>query len=240
MARRGRLIAVEGRSAAGKTTLVRAAASDLGWHPLPEALDRLDPPPSLEFASPRELLSLERTLLAEETHRYREARAICAQGRTVLADTGFLGPLTYTQGLVEIGRAPESVGRAVERSVRSLVRRGRLGLPDLTVYLETTARERRRHARSDPGRHPEAIAPRHEAVGAVEQRFFEELFPNALPDRFRTMFARSGPPGPVRTLRALVAEADPAPASRAEGLALLSLALGPPPPRRRPAGGPNR
>jgi hypothetical protein len=240
VARRGRLIAIEGRSAAGKTTLVRAAASKLGWEPLAEAFDRLDPAPSLEFVSPRELLLLEGTLLSEEVHRYREARALCAQGRTVLADTGFLGPLTYTLGLVTLGRAPASVGRAMERSTTSLVRRGALGLPDLSVYLDTTARERARHARADAGRHPAALSGRHEAVGAVEQRYFEELFPMALPDRFRSLRARSGPPGPVPTLRALVTDADPAPASKTEGLALLSLLRLPTPDGRRKNGGPNR
>ena len=240
MARRGRLIAIEGRSAAGKTTLVRAAAAKLGWQPLAEAFDRLDPAPSLEYDSARELLRLEGALLSEEVRRYREARGLCAQGRTVFADTGFLGPLMYTYGLVALGRAPASVGRAVERSTRSLVRRGALGLPDLTVYLETTARERARHARADTSRHPAVLAGRHEAVGSVEQRFFEELFPMALPDRFRSLRARAGPPGPVLTLRALVAEADPVPASKIEALALVSLLRLPAQDGRRPNGGPNR
>jgi hypothetical protein len=234
------LVAIEGRSAAGKTTLVRAAASKLGWEPLAEAFDRLDPAPSLEFGSPRELLRLEGTLLSEEARRFREARNLCAQGRTVLADTGFLGPLTYTLGIVTLGRAPESVARTIERSTWSLVRRGALGIPDLTVYLETTARERAGHARADAERHPAALAGRHEAVGAVEQRYFEELFPMALPDRFRSLRARSGPPGPAPTLRALVTEADPAPASRTEALALLSLLRLPTPDGRRRNRGPNR
>jgi hypothetical protein len=240
MSRRGRLIAIEGRSAAGKTTLVRAAVEEFDWQPLWEAFDRLDPTPSLEYASPHELLLLERSLIAEEVRRYREARGLCAQGRTVLADTGFLGPLTYTRGLVALARAPGSVGRAIERSTRSLVRRGALGIPDLTVYLETTARERARHARADSARHPVGLIPRHEAVGAVEERYFDELFPTALPDRFRILRARSGPPGPVATLRALVADADPTPASRTEGLALLSLLRLPPRGKRRTEVGPNR
>ncbi|MGA8091020.1 MAG: hypothetical protein WB984_00755 [Thermoplasmata archaeon] len=239
MARRGRLIAVEGRSAAGKTTLVRAAARKLGWQPLEEAFDRLDPAPSLEYRSPRELLLLEGTLLAEESRRYREARRLCARGRTVLADTGFLGPLMYTRGLVDLGRAPASVGRTVERSARSLVRRRALGLPDLTVYLETTPSERARRARADPNRHPSILFRRHEAVGGVERRYFEEEFPAARPDRFRTLRARSKPLALVPALRALVEAADPPPASRADALALVSLLRLPAPDGRRKNGGPN-
>ena len=106
---RGRLVALEGGSASGKSTLVTAAARTFGWRPLAEAFDRLDPAPSLDFDSPRELLRLEATLLAEEVRRYHEARRLTERGATVLADTGFLGPLTYTLGLVERGRAPASV-----------------------------------------------------------------------------------------------------------------------------------
>jgi thymidylate kinase len=240
MPRRGRLIAIEGRSAAGKTTLVRAAASQLRWQPLAEAFDRLDPAPSLEFASPRELLLLEGTLLAEEVRRYREAREMCVRGDTVLVDTGFFGPLLYTRGLVELGRAPESAGRAVLRSTLSLLRRGALRMPDLTIYLETTASARVSHLRADTLHHPFGLARRHEAVGAVEQRFFEEAFPAVLPDRFRTLPSRPGPLGLVPTLKALVADAEPTPASRAEGIALLSLFSLPVREGRRPDGGPNR
>lgn len=237
---RGRLIAIEGRSASGKTTLVRAAARKLGWQPLAEAFDRLDPAPSLAYGSSRELLLLEGTLLAEEVRRYQEARRACARGVTVLADTGFLGPVTYTRGLVDLGRAPASVWRNVVRSARSLLRRRALGIPDLTIYLETTASERARRARADPGHHPAAFLPRHEAVGEVERAYFERLFPGALPGRFATLRGRANPLSLVPSLRALVGERDPTPASRADGLALLSL-LRPSAGRgRRRNAGPNR
>jgi thymidylate kinase len=223
MTERGRLIAIEGGSAAGKTTLVRAAEQELGWRPLAEAVDRLDPAPSLVFGSPRELLRLEETLLAEEIRRYREARRACARGVTVLADTGFLGPVTYVRGLVALRREPPSVYRSVERRARSLLQRGDLGIPDLTVYLATTTRERARRARADRDHHPRPEFARHEAVGAVERTYFEELFPAALPERFCTLRGRRGALPLARSLPALGPQLPTAPATRAEGLVLLSL-----------------
>ena len=240
MAARGRLVAIEGASASGKTTLVRTAARLLGWHPLPEAFDRLDPAPTLEFGSPAELLRLEGTLLAEESCRYREARTLCRRGRTVLADTGFLGPLTYTCGLVEVGRAPASVGRVIGQATRSLLRKGTLGIPDLTIYLHTSASERAQRARSGAQGHPAALFTRHEAVGRVERRYFEEVFPAALPDRFRKLRGRAGPAGLARELAQIVGAAAPSPASRAEGLAVASLLELPARAGRRAKVGPNR
>jgi len=223
MGRHGRLIALEGRSASGKTTLVQAAARSLGWVPLAEAFDRLDPAPSLEFRSVAELLRIEGTLLAEESRRYHEARELCSRGRTVLADTGFLGPVTYTFGLVDLGVVPASVRSPIERSARSLVRRGHLGIPDLTVYLDTTVRERGRRAQADPVHHPSALVRRHEAVGAFEQRYFANAFPVSMPGRFESLRARSVPRSLVKELRGLVEERAPLPASRSEALSLLAL-----------------
>lgn len=240
MAARGRLIAVEGRSAAGKTTLVRAAARRFGWEPLAEAFDRLEPVPSLEFDSPHELLVLEQRLLAEEADRYREARQLCLRGRTVLADTWFFGPVTYSWGLVALGRAPASVGRTVERWARSLAERRSLGLPDLTVVLETTAEERARRSQRDPHRHPTALRARHEAVGKVEREFFEKVFATALPHRFRTMRGRARPADLVRTLGGVVNDADPRPTTRSDGLALLSRGAAYSIEGRRRNPGPNR
>ena len=240
MAGRGPLVAIEGRSGSGKTTLVRAAARRLGWQPLPEVFDRLDPAPSLEYASSRELLLLEGSLLAEESRRFREARRACAQGRTVLADTGFLGPVTYTRGLVELGSAPESVLRTLERSARSLLNRGSLGIPDLTVYLDTTPAERARRVRADLEHHPAALVARHEAVGDLEQEYFESLAPAAIPRRFRSLRAGALPGSLVPSLRALVAKVDPTPASRADGRMFLSLLRPPARSGRRANFGPNR
>ena len=230
MVRRGLLLALEGASGSGKTTLVRAATRALGWQPLPEAYDRLDPAPSLAFASSRELRLLEGTLLSEETRRFRAAVRACSAGRTVLADTGFFGPLTYTWGLVRLGRAPAAVGRSLSRSARSLAREGALGLPDLTVYLRTTTAERRRRARADARHHPAPLLSRHEAVGRFERRYFTELFPSALPGRFLELRADAAPATLVGRLRAIVEAADGVPASRADALAVLARL---PPSRRR-------
>ena len=229
MARRGRLIAIEGASGSGKTTLVQAAARSLGWRPLAEAFDRLDPAPSLEFGSPRELLWLEAVLLTEEVHRYDEARRATARGETVLADTGFLGPLTYTRGLADLGRVPIATARTVERTVRSLLRGGALGVPDLTVYLTTTVAERRRRARSRGRRSSASLEARHEAVGVIERRFFDEAFASALPGRFRRLRADGRPTDLARRLETLVRTARPTPLSRTEALRLLA--------RRRPPAG---
>jgi len=221
MGERGRVIALEGGSAAGKTTLVRAAAQQLGGYPLAEAVDRLDPSPSLEFSSSRELLQLESLLLTEESRRYREARRAAQRGETVFADTGFLGPVTYTRGLVALGRAGAPVYRSVERIARDLVDRGALGIPDLTVYLATTPRERARRARADRPHHARPEFARHEAVGAVERTYFEELFPDALPGRFRSVRGGPGVPVLVRELREVVERSRTTPATRADGRALL-------------------
>lgn len=236
----GTLVAIEGPSASGKTTLVRTAARRFGWVVLPEAFDRLAPAPSLEFDSPEDLLLLEETLLSEEARRYAEARQRCAVGRTVLADTGFLGPVTYTRGLVELGRSPPSVARSLDRSARALLRNGGLGIPDLTVYLVTSERERVRRAERARTDHPRGLFERHEAVGALERRLFETRFPRALPSRFRTLSAESSPATLAAALRRLVAAAPPVPAVQWEGLQLLRT-LGPvAAPRRGRNAGPNR
>jgi len=241
MVRPGRLVAVEGGSASGKTTLVRVTARRLGWRPLAEAVDRLDPSPSIEFASPRELLQLEETLLAEEVRRYREARAWCHGGFTVIADTGFLGPLTYTRGLVDLHRAPGSVMRTLERSARALVAKGALGIPDLTVYLRTTPRERAFRARSSAPAHPSGLRARHEAVGRVESRLYREVFPRLLPDRFRTLRAKAGPIPLSARLSAIASAGDGGPPSnRSEARWVVAAVHRPVLARRGPTVGPNR
>lgn len=121
-----------------------------------------------------------------------------------------------------------------------MLRRETLGIPDLTVYLSTTPEERAQRARSDAGRHPAALMPRHEAVGEVEQSYFETLFPATLPGRFRTLRDASDATQLVASLRSLVEDALLAPPSPAEGLALLSLLDRSLADELRPSGGPNR
>jgi len=240
MRRPGVLIAVEGGSASGKTTLVRLACHQFGWRPLAEAVDRLDPAPSLDFGSSGELLRLEATLLAEEVHRFAEARRLCERGATVLADTGFLGPLTYTLGLAELRLAPRSIANDLTRSVRALVSAGRLGIPDLTVYLRTTAAERRRRAKAGAPRHPRGLFRRHEAVGTVERRLLEQVFRGAVPDRFRTLRADSSASVLARRLGVIVEAARLGHAPQSDALRVVAQLGGLGRSSRRPPAGPNR
>lgn len=189
MVERGRVIAIEGPSGAGKTTLVRTAARSFGWTALPEAFDRLARPPNLRFRTAEELLTIERALLNEERRRAREANGRSRRGETVIADTGFLGPLTYTAGLVVLGWAPKTSLRAVRRFVKRSPRSAFLTLPDLIVYLDVPAATRRRRASRDAARHPADLRRRHETVGRVERRFYRDL-------------AGEGAAGRVRFLRA--------------------------------------
>jgi AAA domain len=168
------LVAVEGASAAGKTTAVTAAARRRGWTALPEAYRRLDPPPSLEFRNAKEVAALERRLLDEEARRYAEARALVRDGATVLADTGFLGPLTYTWALVSMGATPRSSLVGLIDAARSLRARRRWGLPDAVVYLDTPKAVRAARTRRDPAGPTARLAARHAHVGDRERGFYRE------------------------------------------------------------------
>jgi hypothetical protein len=240
MARPGRLIAIEGGSAAGKTTLVRVASHLFGWRPLPEAFDRLDPAPSLDFGSSAELLRLEAILLAEEVDRYAEARRLCEHGVTVLADTGFLGPLTYTLGLVELGLAPRSIADDLGRSARALVNSGRLGIPDLTVFLRTTVAERTQRARVGARGHPPELFRRHEAVGTVERRLLEQDFRAVVPDHVRILRADASASVLARQLGMMVEGVRANRASRTDALAVVVRLRGSGRRSRRSRVGPNR
>jgi len=199
----GRVIAIEGPSGAGKSTVARTAARSFGWVLLPEAFDRLDPPPDLRFRNPAQLLDTERSLLDEERRRYQEASERRRRGETVVADTGFLGPITYTAGLVALGAAPRSTWRTVRRFAEGPARSGPVGLPDLVVYLDVPSATRRRRAASDAERHPADLRQRHRAVGRVERRFYRDLAAHGAPGQ--VLFVRaSGSPralaGRIRTL----------------------------------------
>ena len=73
---RPRLVAVDGPSASGKSTVVARLARTQDWVPLAEAYDRTTPPIDLHFSSLPELARIERTLLEEEANRWTVARAL--------------------------------------------------------------------------------------------------------------------------------------------------------------------
>lgn len=188
----GRVVAVEGASAAGKTTLVSRLAPLAGWTGLPEAWVLIAPRPDLDFHSERELLRLELKLLEEEARRYRVARESAKRGATVLADTGFLGPLTYTAGLVALGRAPKAVAKILASETRRLAADGRWGLPDGILYLDVGRKERDRRAALDPAGHPEGLYARHARVGELERALWRGPLGRALDGRVRVLRA-AGP-----------------------------------------------
>jgi len=236
MVRRGRIIAVEGPSAAGKTSVVRAAAHAFGWRAVPEAFDRIDPPPSLRFRTSQELLTLERTLLAEEGRRYQEAVEGRRRGRTVIADTGFLGPLTYTAGLVRLGDAAPKVLEALRSLVDGPEPSFRLGLPDGIVYLDVPSRVRRRRSLGDPVRHPEEFRERHEAVARIERRFYRALARGLLSGRVRFVSGTGTPERVASRVRVAARSFEAHRGARptlAAVLALLRKGPGPSPARRR-------
>jgi hypothetical protein len=197
--------------------------------PLAEAYDRLRPTPSLEIRSPRALLALERRLLVEEGRRYREARAAATDGRLVLADTGFAGPLTYARGLVALGLTPASVLAPLYRKARVLMREGSWGVADLTVYLSTSARTRRRRVAGDPRGHPASIAVRHEAVGRVERADLLRRIGPALGPRFLQVEAEGRPVDVARRIRTVLAGRPRGPAPRRLGEELLRVLAAAPP-----------
>jgi hypothetical protein len=179
------LVAVEGPSASGKTRAVEGAADRFGVIAIAEAFDRLRPRPDLRWRTPAGLLRLERRLLREDARRYREARRLTRTGATVLADTGFLGSLTYTRGLVHRGHAPPRVLTALLSTARALEVRGDWGLPDAYLYLRTPALERRRRARRDIHGHPEALQDRHQEIAREELSFYRAAVIPRFGPRFR-------------------------------------------------------
>src|SRR5579863_9927789 len=163
------VVALEGISGTGKSTLARALAARRGWPLIDEAYYRLRPTPSIDFANERELRKIEIRLLDEEARRYREAQQLRRRSPVVLLDTGFVGPLTYTWGLVPdrpfAGRVLDSILRRAARALRQ----GRWGPADLYLYIDVplaTARQRSKHARAT---HPVALGQRHWTVGRRER-----------------------------------------------------------------------
>jgi thymidylate kinase len=197
---RGRLVAVEGPSASGKSRAVRGASRRLGATVLPEAYDRIRPALALTWTSAAGLRRLERRLLRDDGRRYREGRERSTGGATVLADTGFLGPLTYTAGLVRLGLAPRPVLVDLLQRARASEAEGQWGLPDAIVYLRTPLAERRRRAEGDPQRHPAHLRRRHEAVATEESRFYRTVVAPEYRDRFVFVSGRGSPDDVVARL----------------------------------------
>jgi hypothetical protein len=231
----GFLLALEGASAAGKTTVASAVARTTGATVLPEAYRRLVPAPSLEFRSSEELLGLERTLLAEEVLRYAEASDRIHAGESVIADTGFLGPLTYTFALVRDGRIPSSVLATLVAESRSLGARGELGFADAYVYLDASPGVRAERARSDPAGAPPQVAARHRELGTLERAFYFSHFAPLWGGRFRVVGADGTAPEVaaeiVRALPGLV-ESPPATVRFEDVLGALTEAASLPEPPR--------
>lgn len=190
------VVALGGPSGSGKSTVTSVLARRFGWAALAEAYYRLRPRPSLGFASQGELRALELRLVDEEARRFQESRVRTREGRTVVVDTPFLDPVSYTAGLCVLGLATPASLRAVAGRARALALRGRLGLPDLTVRLSVRAPTRRARVAGDPTRHPRAFRARHEAVGDVETGFLVPLWGPALGGRVRVVPA-AGPPEAV-------------------------------------------
>jgi thymidylate kinase len=209
----GWLVAVEGPSASGKSRAVREAARSLGVPALPEAYDRVRPRLSLSWTSDAQLLRLERRLLHEEAARFREGRRLARDGTTVIADTGFLGPITYSAGLVRRGLAPSTVLAELVTTARTWAREGRWGLPDAVLYLRTPERVRQRRAARDPWGHPASLQGRHQAVAAEELRLYRTVVAPAMGPRFRFV-SGNGLPGEVVGRLARTVERTRTPARR--------------------------
>lgn len=178
-----RIVAIEGLSGAGKTTVSRRVAEALGGRWLREAYDRLGRTVPLGYSTRAELLRIEETFLLDESRRYTEAVQAKRLGFTTIADTGFLGPLTYAAGLVRELQDPFDVRAPIVRELEGLHRRARWGLPDLHVYLDAPPRVRRQRATLDRAGHPEEFIARHETVGQYERRFWLTTGRRYLPGR---------------------------------------------------------
>lgn len=213
----GRIIAVEGPSGVGKSRLAAALSVELpGAVRLPEAFDRLDPPPSLEVPDLRSLLRVERALLAEDRRRWAEAVRARRAGRWVIADTGFVDPYTYVVGLARIDPARDA-RRAMARAYGG-PRPFPPGWPDATLYLEAPPRIVAARVAADRGGHPPEWAARHAAVARHQRDLWTRELGPLLGDRFRRLRAGGRPAAIAEAaLRWLRGPAFPPPLPPGEG-----------------------
>ena len=191
----GFVVALEGQSGVGKTAVSRAVAGRTGAMRIAEAADRLRPRPTLRYRSPAGLRRLETRLLAEEGRRYATARRARTLGRLVVADTGFLGPLTYSAGLARLDPAFD-VRPTLAQSARRLEAAGMWGPADLHVVLVAPSREIARRLARAPAAHPEDLRDRHARVGRAELATWRRLGRTTLPGRIAFVSAT----GPVEAV----------------------------------------
>ncbi|MCI4322464.1 MAG: ATP-binding protein [Thermoplasmata archaeon] len=225
------LLAIEGVSGAGKSTLARELSTRTGWPLLEEAWWGQRPRRSLAIPTPARLRRLEADLLREESRRFARARRWQRSGRSVILDTGVLGPLTYVRGLGEIW--------GPEWDVRGQLPRGRvgsLGLADVHVFLKASPTLSTKRARISSTTHPEAWRERHAQIGRTERTFWLRTVPRLAPGRVWTV--RAGPAPEVlatRLLRRLASDTLP-PVRPSEERRVLDFlwrgALGSPPRNR--------
>ena len=203
---RGQVVALEGISGSGKSTVAPRLARALDAELLAEAYARLRPRPSLAFGTDRSLLRLEERLLEEDAARYREADQIAGGGGSVVVDTGFFGTLTYTRALATLDLCAPTVFRALVRSARSLKDRYLWGAPDRVVWLDSAPVTRARRVRSDPTGHPPALADRHERVGTEERRIYFGPLGTVLGSRLTAVDANGSAEAVARRAARAVAE----------------------------------
>ncbi len=233
----GRTIALEGASGVGKSTVARRLAEARGAVLIDEAFDRVEPRPALAARDVRWAREVEGRLLREELRRYAEAERARRRGAEVVLDTAFFGPVSYTAGLVRERPELAPALRVLLLRARRAIAGGRLGLPDLTVYLDLDPRATARRVAGDPRVHPPTLAGQHALVGRYERAVWRSSVRPILGDRMIVLaatgpatgvarraaraidrFPRRGPAGPGPADRVLVAFAglppSPAPAKR--------------------------
>ncbi|MGC2034124.1 MAG: AAA family ATPase [Thermoplasmata archaeon] len=166
------MLAIEGVSHVGKSTLARGLAKEWGSPAITEAYDRLGADRTLAFRSDLELRQIELELAQEDLQRMRDATTTSNEGPGVILDTDFLGPLSYTRGLVQLGMArPETFDWLLRRYEQELARQ-RWRPADYYLYLDAPPALLRRRAVVAGRAGLDPVIERHLLVGAEERQFF--------------------------------------------------------------------
>jgi len=201
---RGRLVALVGPSAVGKTTVGRAVAAAAGFVFLPEPAAAGDPLPSLEFGTPAQLAAIEARLMAVERRRSRAAERLRADGVDVLLDTAPVGPATYSLGVARLHPEYRPVAERIVAAVRHDLESGRISAPDRVLHLDASPATLRRRAAGVPSTHPADLLARHWAVARYEREFWGVLA-SERPDAVRMISLGAPMPSAARRVaKALV------------------------------------